>query len=68
MSLKLSVVVITKNEAHRIVRCLRSVAWADERVVLDSGSEDDTVALARSEGARVQVTTDWPGFGRQKNR
>ena len=47
--------------------CLESVAWADEIVVLDSGSTDATVEIARALGARVQVT-DWPGFGLQKNR
>lgn len=65
---RLSVVVITKNEAHRIGRCLRSVAFADEIVVLDSGSTDDTVELALAAGARVAATSDWPGFGPQKNR
>jgi glycosyltransferase involved in cell wall biosynthesis len=64
----LSVAVITKNEAHRIERCLRSVAFADQVVVLDSGSTDDTVAVARRLGAEVRVTPDWPGFGVQKNR
>jgi len=64
----LSVTVITKNEAHRIERCLRSVPFADELVVLDSGSADDTVAIARRCGARTSVAPDWPGFGPQKNR
>lgn len=63
----LSVTVITKDEAHRIERCLRSVAFADELIVVDSGSADDTAALARACGASVTVT-DWPGFGPQKNR
>lgn len=65
---RLSVVVITQDEAARIGRCLDSVAWADERIVLDSGSSDDTVAIARARGARVEVAADWPGFGAQKNR
>lgn len=64
----LSVAIITKNEAHRIEACLRSVAFADQIVVLDSGSTDDTVAIARRLGAEVEVTPDWPGFGPQKNR
>jgi glycosyltransferase involved in cell wall biosynthesis len=64
---QLSIIVITKNEAHRIERCLRSVAFADELIVVDSGSTDETVALARGCGAHVTVT-DWPGFGPQKNR
>jgi glycosyltransferase involved in cell wall biosynthesis len=65
---KLSVTVITRNEAHRIERCLRSVAFADEVIVLDSGSTDDTVAIARRLGAHCEVSPDWPGFGPQKNR
>ncbi|AXS78706.1 glycosyltransferase family 2 protein [Dechloromonas sp. HYN0024] len=65
--MKLSVVVITKNEAHCIGDCLRSVSFADEVIVLDSGSSDKTVEICRGLGARVEVT-DWPGFGPQKNR
>lgn len=64
----LSVTVITKNEAHNIEDCLRSVAFANEVVVLDSGSTDDTVQRARFMGAVVHVSPDWQGFGIQKNR
>ena len=60
--------IIACNEAHRIARCLKSVSFADQIVVLDSGSTDDTVAIARGLGADVEVTPDWPGFGPQKNR
>jgi len=63
----LSVILITKNEAPNIRDCLQSVAWADEVVVVDSGSTDDTVAIAKQMGARV-YEHDWPGFGPQKNR
>jgi glycosyltransferase involved in cell wall biosynthesis len=63
----LSVIIITRNEAARIGACLASVSWADEIVVLDSGSTDDTVAICRAAGATVHET-DWPGFGPQKNR
>ncbi|MHB1116104.1 glycosyltransferase family 2 protein [Sideroxydans sp.] len=63
----LSVILITKNEAANIRACLESVAWADERIVVDSGSSDDTVTIARSMGAQV-YEHDWPGFGPQKNR
>jgi len=66
--MSVSVVVITKNEADAIERCLRSVDWADEVIVLDSGSTDKTVEISQKLGARVSVTTDWPGFGPQKNR
>ncbi|MBS3965238.1 MAG: glycosyltransferase family 2 protein [Methylomonas sp.] len=63
----LSVIIVTKNEAENIVECLASVAWADEVIVLDSGSTDDTIALAAAAGARV-IQTDWPGYGPQQNR
>jgi len=64
----LSVILIAKNEEAHILECLKSVAFADEIIVIDSGSSDDTVALARQAGAIVTVTPDWPGFGIQKNR
>ena len=64
----LSVTVITKNEAHNIEACLRSVAFADQVIVLDSGSTDNTVEIARTLGAEVSINTDWQGFGVQKNR
>jgi (heptosyl)LPS beta-1,4-glucosyltransferase len=64
----LSVIVICKDEADRIGRCLGSVAgWADEIIVLDSGSRDDTVAISRRFTDRVEET-DWPGYGVQKQR
>lgn len=64
----LSVIIIAHNEAHNIQDCLHSVAFADEIVVLDSGSTDDTVELARAMGASVSTSPDWQGFGIQKNR
>ena len=64
----LSVIVITRNEVHRLADCLASVSFADERIVVDHGSQDGTAELARSLGARVLQTDDWPGFGPQKNR
>ena len=65
---RLSVVLITRNEIRNIGACLRSVAFADEVVVVDSGSTDGTVEAARAAGAHVIPTSDWPGFGPQKNR
>lgn len=66
--MKLSVIIITKNEAANLGACLASVAFADEIIVLDSGSTDNTLDIARFHGAKVHSTTDWPGFGPQKNR
>ncbi|CAI1983508.1 glycosyltransferase family 2 protein [Serratia proteamaculans] len=64
----LSVVIIAKNEAGLLPDCLRSVAWADEIVMLDSGSQDDSVAVAESLGAKVFTHVDWQGFGKQRQR
>jgi glycosyltransferase involved in cell wall biosynthesis len=63
----LSVIIITKNEAEHIGRCLASVDWADEIIVLDSGSGDNTVELCKAYTDKVFIT-DWPGFGLQKQR
>ncbi len=64
----LSVILITKNESARIDACLASVAFADEWIVVDSHSSDDTRERARRFGASVVDTDDWPGFGAQKQR
>lgn len=64
--LPISLVVITHNEEANIARCLDSVPFAAEKLVVDSGSDDDTVAIARAHGARV-VHQDWLGFGAQRN-
>jgi glycosyltransferase involved in cell wall biosynthesis len=66
--LSLSIILITKNEEKNISECLASVAWADEIIVVDSGSTDNTVTLCRSFTDKILVTKDWPGFGPQKNR
>jgi len=62
----LSVVVITRNEASRLNACLEAVRWADEIIVVDSGSTDETVQIATNHGARV-VHHDFVGYGAQKN-
>ncbi len=64
----ISAIVIAKNEESVIGRCLQSVKWADEIIVLDSGSIDRTVEICRQFTEKVHVTDDWPGFGPQKNR
>jgi glycosyltransferase involved in cell wall biosynthesis len=63
---KLSVTVITWNESADIEAALASAAWADERIVIDARSTDDTVAIARRHADRVEVR-DWPGYVDQKN-
>lgn len=66
--MKISVIIITKNEAQNIRACIESVQFADEIIIVDSGSTDDTLSIARDAGAVVIETSDWPGFGPQKNR
>lgn len=67
MAPNLSVIIITKNAAAYIKTCLDSVKFAEEIIVLDSGSTDDTVEICKAYTDKVFVT-DWPGFGVQKNR
>jgi len=64
--LPLSVAIITKNEEERLPDCLKSVSFAEEIVVVDSGSTDRTIAIAEGFGCRVFVE-DWKGYGPQKN-
>ncbi len=64
--MRLSAIVITRNEAANIGECLDSVAFCDERIVVDCGSGDETADIARQKGARVAVR-EWTGFGAQKN-
>ncbi len=65
--MSLSVIIITLNAAETLPDCLASVRWADDIIVLDSGSTDATLAICQQ--FKVQVFhTDWPGFGIQKNR
>lgn len=65
MNNKLSVTIITKNEEKNIQRCLNSVKWADEIVVVDSGSTDKTVSICENFGCKV-IKTEWKGFGKTK--
>lgn len=66
MNQTLSVAIITHNEAENIARTLASVTWANEVIVVDSGSDDRTVEIARACGARVLIE-GWRGFAAQKN-
>ena len=64
---RLSVILICKNEEKNIEACLKSVSFADEIIILDSGSTDKTIEIAKKYTSHV-YSTDWPGFGIQKNR
>jgi (heptosyl)LPS beta-1,4-glucosyltransferase len=63
---RVTVTIITLNEAAHIADAIDSAAWADEVVVVDSGSTDETLAIARSKGATTQ-TRPWTGYVDQKN-
>ena len=63
----LTIIIAAKNEAHNISECVHSASFADEVIVLDSGSTDGTPEIAQSAGARV-ISTDWPGYGLQQVR
>ncbi len=65
--MKVTATVITLNEERHIAEALESLSWADEIVVVDSGSTDATVEIARRYTERV-VVADWPGYAAQKNR
>jgi len=64
----LSAIVIARNEAENIQACLESLGFADERLLIDGGSEDQTRAIAEACGARVVLQPDWQGFGVQRQR
>lgn len=64
----LTIGILTLNEERRIASCLASAAFADQIVVVDSGSADTTCAIARQAGAEVFEYPDWQGFGEQRNR
>lgn len=67
MTYRLSVVMIVKNEAHNLAKSLPPLQdLADEIIVLDSGSTDNSQAIAQQYGAKWYVNTNWQGFGRQR--
>lgn len=66
MTCRLSVVMIAKDAADLLPDCLASVAFADEIIVLDSGSRDATSEMAAAAGAKVFVNTQWQGYGYQR--
>lgn len=64
----LSVMILTKNNADTVRESLASVQWAEQIVVVDSGSTDDTLSICQEYGAEVYVHKNWLGFGAQRNR
>ena len=66
MKEKISAVIITKNEEHNIVDCLQTLDFADEIIVVDSGSNDKTVAFAKKYTKKI-FTWNWAGYAAQKN-
>lgn len=65
---EISAVLIVKNESQNISDCLACLAWADEIIVLDTGSEDNTVEIAEKAGAKVFRQEHWEGFGKAKQK
>lgn len=63
---KVSITIITKNEEKNIERCLKSISWADEIVVIDTFSTDRTIEICREFTENV-FQEDWLGYGLQKN-
>ena len=64
----LSAVLIVKNEEQNIARCLKSISWVEEIVVLDTGSTDETVNICKNFGAKVYYLDKWEGFGKAKQQ
>ncbi len=63
---KISAILIVKNESRNLPDCLRSLHWVDEIVVLDTGSEDDTLQICRQYGCKTFQQSQWSGFGKAK--
>ncbi len=65
----ISAIIIAKNEERHIRKCIETVLWTDEIIVLDSGSTDHTSDICKEYAPKVKLyITDWPGYGKQKNR
>lgn len=62
----ISIAIMTKNEADNIAACIESALWADEVLILDCGSTDNTIEICKKYPVKI-LNTDWPGFGEQSN-
>lgn len=62
----ITIALIVKNEAENLAQCLKNLNWANEIVILDSGSTDDTQKIAEQFGAHFFINQPWPGFGKQR--
>lgn len=67
-TISLSVIIITLNEETSLRSCLESVKWADEIIVVDSGSSDNTLEIAREYSDKIYTESEWKGYGIQKQR
>jgi|TARA_Y100001947_G_scaffold76236_1_gene64501 Glycosyltransferases involved in cell wall biogenesis len=65
---KLSICIICKDEENKIEQCLKSVSWADEIIIVDSGSTDRTIEIAKRFTDKIYREVDWQGFGVQRRR
>jgi (heptosyl)LPS beta-1,4-glucosyltransferase len=61
-------IVLTFNNADSIAECIKSISWADEVLVYDSGSSDETASIVTGLGAQVVVDSSWSGFGKQRQK
>ena len=64
----LSVALIVKNEENNLIECLETVKWADEIIILDAGSDDNTIEIVKKYTDKIHVNTDWQGYGIQRQR
>jgi (heptosyl)LPS beta-1,4-glucosyltransferase len=64
----ISAVLIVKNEEKKLEKCLARLSWATDIIVLDAGSSDDTLSIAKRFTDKVFVNIDWQGFGVQRER
>ena len=64
----LSVALIVKNEENNLAECLDTIKWADEIVILDAGSDDQTIEIAKKYTDKIFINADWQGYGVQRQR